>query len=199
MVGRNKPVAEWAERQNSNALHIGTWEAAIHNMLRRINDEGGRGEQCYFYRVHLRPTVIVREDWLIYPSNFVDYVALDEVCPPGIDVSRYLNHHEDPGGISLALGRPAINYIKQLQIPPLDATDASWIADAVTVLESATASTLSPAGLREFGCRNTPTCGSKSAFEGAASLTAGLPVNLRSPFGAAISFNDTLEPDARAR
>ena len=199
MMGGDKPVAEWAERQRSKALHVGTYEAAVHNMLRRIDDEGDRGKQFYLYRVHLRPTVIVREGWIIDPSNFVGDVALNEICPPGIDVSRYLNHHEDPGGISLALGRPAIDYIQQLEIPPLDAADANWVAYAVTALESATASALSPTGRREFKKRNTPTPGSKRAFKIPTPLTAGLPVNLRFPFRAAISFNDTMEPGAWAR
>ena len=199
MMGGDKPVAEWAERQRSKALHVGTYEAAVHNMLRRINDEGDRGKQFYLYRVHLRPTVIVREGWIIDPSNFVGDVALNEVCPPGIDVSRYLNYHEDPGGISLALGRSAIDYIQQLEIPPLDAADANWVAYAVTALESATASALSPTGLREFKKRNTPTPGSKRAFEITTPLSEGLPANLRVPFEAAISFTDTMEPGAWAR
>ncbi|MGO1524313.1 MAG: hypothetical protein ACTHWO_10505 [Nesterenkonia sp.] len=34
-----------------------------------------------------------------------------------MDVARYLNYHEDPGGLSLALGRDAIAYVQQVTVP----------------------------------------------------------------------------------
>ena len=103
-IGGAKQVAAWAARQRGKALHVGTYESAIHNMLRRMDDQADHGSQFYLYRVLLTPSVVVREGWLIDPANFAGDVVLDEVCPPGVDVARYLNHHEDPGGLSLALG-----------------------------------------------------------------------------------------------
>lgn len=103
MMGGDQRVAEWAARQRAKALHVGTYEAAVHNMLRRIRDQADRGNQFYLYRAHLKPSVAVREGWLIDPSNFVGDVVLDEVCPPGVDVARYLNYHEDLGGLSQTL------------------------------------------------------------------------------------------------
>ncbi len=38
-------------------------------MLRPMRDQADRGEQFYLYRVHLKPSVVVREGWLIDPSN----------------------------------------------------------------------------------------------------------------------------------
>lgn len=93
-MGGEARVAAWADRQRAKALHVGTYEAAVHNMLRRLHDQGDRGSQFYLYRVCLKPSVNVRADWLIDPSDFVGDVALDEVCPPGVDVARYLNYHE---------------------------------------------------------------------------------------------------------
>jgi hypothetical protein len=130
-MGGDHHVARWAERQAAKALHIGTYEAAIHNMLRRIYDQADHGSQFYLYRVRLLPTVRLREGWLIDPSNFVGDVVLDEVCPPGIDVARYLNYHENPGALSLALGRAAIASTQQIAIPPLFSGDPDWIATAV--------------------------------------------------------------------
>ncbi|WP_328549580.1 MULTISPECIES: hypothetical protein [unclassified Streptomyces] len=104
MMGGDEHAAAWAARQRAKALHIGTYEAAVHNMFRRIRDQADRGNQFYLYRVHLNPSVVVREGWRIDPSDFVGDVVLDEVCPPGVDVARYLNYHEDPGGLSLVLG-----------------------------------------------------------------------------------------------
>ncbi len=117
MMGGDTHVTAWATRQKAKALHVGTYEAAIHNMLRRMDDQADRLSQFYLYRVHLRPDVVVREGWLIDPSNFVGDVVLAEVCPPGIDVVRYLNYHEDPGGLSLALGRAAIQWIQRVALP----------------------------------------------------------------------------------
>ncbi|MDT0615538.1 hypothetical protein [Streptomyces lancefieldiae] len=97
-MGGDERVAAWAARQRAKALHIGTYEAAVHNMLRRIRDQADRGNQFYLYRVHLRPSVVVREGWLVDPSDFVGDVVLDEVCPPGVGVARYLNYHETPAG-----------------------------------------------------------------------------------------------------
>lgn len=95
MMGGDRRVAAWAERQRAKALHVGTYEAAIHNMLRRINDQADHGSQFYLYRVHLEPTTAVREGWVVDPSDFLGDVMLHEVCPPGAG-ARYLNYHEDP-------------------------------------------------------------------------------------------------------
>lgn len=90
MMGGDEHVAAWAARQRAKALHVGTYEAAIHNMLRRMRDQADHGSQFYLYRVHLEPSVAARESWLIDPSNWLGDVVLDEVCPPGVDVARYL-------------------------------------------------------------------------------------------------------------
>lgn len=45
MMGGDNRVARWAERQRAKALHVGTYEAAIHNMLRRIDDQADHGNQ----------------------------------------------------------------------------------------------------------------------------------------------------------
>lgn len=137
MMGGGERVAEWAARQRAKALHIGTYEAAVHNMFRRIRDQADRGKHFYLYRVHLSPSVVVREGWLIDPSDFVGDIVLDEVCPPGVDVARYLNYHEDPGGLSLALGREAIAGVQQIPVPLPDAWDADWVREAVAALETA--------------------------------------------------------------
>jgi hypothetical protein len=72
-------------------LHVGTYDAAVHNMLRRIDDLADHGSQFSLSLVHLLPTITVCEGCLVDPSNFVGDVALCEVCPPGIDVARAAN------------------------------------------------------------------------------------------------------------
>ncbi|WP_162819250.1 hypothetical protein, partial [Leifsonia aquatica] len=197
-MGGDGHVQGWVERQRSQALHVGTYEAAVHNMFRRIEDQADHGNQFYLYRVHLHPTVTVREGWLIDPSNFAGDVVLNEVCPPGVDVTRYLNYHEDPGSVSLALGRQAISRTQQIAIPHDDATAAEWVTQAVKELEQATSSPLPPD--RPWrSTRITPqSARSRKAQEIVEPLTATLPANLRSGFIAAVRFHNTMEPSTWA-
>ena len=203
MMGGDRRVARWAARQRAKALHIGTYEAAIHNMLRRIADQADRGRQFYLYRVRLVPSVTVRESWLIDPSNFVGDVVLDEVCPPGTDVTRYLNYHEDPGGLSLALGRTAIASTQRIAIPARSSSDSGWIATAVGELERAAVTPSGPAERevwlpRQISRRITPSPKSARARELVAPLAQRLPVNLRRQFESAAAFDETLEPETWA-
>ena len=193
MMGGDDHVAEWAERQRAKSLHVGTYEAAVHNMLRRIADQDDHGSQFYLYRVHLAPTITVHEGWLIDPSNFMGDVILDDVCPPGIDVTRYLNYHEDPGGLSLALGRTAIASTQQIAIPRLSNDDPDWVTTAAGELERATVKSL------PIGKLSAPSPKSGTARKLAAPLAQRLPVNLRRQFEAAAAYNDNLEPEEWAR
>lgn len=193
-MGGDHHVARWTERQRAKALHVGTYEAAIHNMLRRIDDQADHGRQFYLYRVSLAPTITVREGWLIDPSNFVGDVVLDEVCPPGVDVARYLNYHEDPGALSLALGRAAIASTQRIAIPR-SGDDPGWVATAVDELERATVTSPPSAGGRPIGRRSAPSPKSVRARELAASLAKRVPVNLRWQFEAAAAFEDDQEPE----
>ncbi len=77
MIGGEEAAARWAEGQSTKALHIGTYEAAIHNMLRRADSQRGRSAQFYLYRVRLDSTAPVAPDWVIDPSNFVGDVHLE--------------------------------------------------------------------------------------------------------------------------
>lgn len=197
-MGGDDHVARWAERQRAKALHIGTYEAAIHNMLRRIDDQADHGAQFYLYRVRLAPAVTVREGWLMDPSNFVGDVDLDEVCPPGIDIARYLNYSEDAGALSLALGRAAIASTQQIAIPLFSNEDPGWVAPAVRELERATL-TSHPSGSRPVTRRRVPSPRTSKARELTDSLAERLPVNLRWQFGAAAAFDDKLRPEDWAR
>ena len=198
-MGGDAHVARWAERQRAKALHVGTYEAAIHNMLRRIDDQGDRGAQFYLYRVRLVPTISVRQGWLIDPSNFVGDVVLNEVCPPGTDVARYLNYHEDPGAISLALGRTAIDSTQRVAIPMTAEEQPSWVIEAIRELDSASVTSPSPSGTRPLGRRRAPSPRTSTAREFAVSLTDQLPVNLRWQFESAAGFSDDLLPEEWTR
>ncbi|CAM4034701.1 hypothetical protein TSST111916_19065 [Tsukamurella strandjordii] len=137
MMGGAGAVADWSVRQRAKALHVGTYEAAVENMLRRITDQNDQGSQFYLYRVHVEPSAVVREGWAPERTNGVGDVALDEVCPPGIDAARYLNYFEDRGGVSLALGRDAIRGVQRIAVPLGDAADAGWVRRVAGEIEAA--------------------------------------------------------------
>ncbi|MGP5929145.1 hypothetical protein [Corynebacterium glyciniphilum] len=198
MMGGDEHVAAWAARQGAKALHVGTYEAAVHNMLRRMHDQADRDSKFYLYRVHLKRSAVVREGWLIDPSNWLGDVVLDEVCPPGVNVARYLNYHEDPGGLSLALGRDAIAGVQRVAIPISDVWDDGWVGEAVATLESASDALIPVTGkLGRFTRPSSPRAG--LGLELNATLAARLPANLRGQFTSAAAFSEREEPAQWAR
>jgi hypothetical protein len=198
MMGGDNRVAAWAARQRGKALHVGTYESAVHNMLRRMRDQANHGSQFYLYRVLLMPSVVVREGWLIDPANFAGDVVLDEVCPPGVDVARYLNYHEDPGGLSLALGRDAIADVQQVAVPLPDACDDDWVREVVADLDRASDALVPATGrLSRFGRRSSPRA--VLGRELGAALAGKLPVNLQDQFASAAAFDEGEDPVLWAR
>ncbi|WP_369044036.1 hypothetical protein [Streptomyces sp. Midd1] len=196
-MGGGERVAEWAARQRANALHVGTYEAAVHNMLRRMRDQAEQRSQFFLYRVSLKPSVVVRAGWLVDPSNFVGDVVLDEVCPQGVDVARYLNYHEDPGGLSLALGRDAIASVQRIAVPLPDAWDGGWVRDAVAALEGVSGTVVPATG--KLGRLLQPSPRVVLGRELSESLVGRLPVNLRSQFASVAAFAEEDAPEQWAR
>lgn len=136
-MGGDTAVARWAARQRARALHIGTYEAAVHNMFRRIHDQSGAGETFFLYRVTLRTDIVLQDGCGPEVVDFMGDAALSDVCAPGIDAVRYVNAHEDPGSISLALGRSAIEAVQGIRVPtPTDIVPA-WHSSAVERLLTA--------------------------------------------------------------
>lgn len=101
-------VERWAQRQKSKALHVGTYEAAIENMLRRMRDQHEPDSPFYLFRVELRHDVGIEPGVHREPTNWVGDAQPKDFLSPGNLIYRYINEHEDPGGISLALTVQAI-------------------------------------------------------------------------------------------
>lgn len=130
-------VARWANAQKTKALHLGTYEAAIENMLRRMRSQGDASDQFYRYRVLLRGDCEIEPGVSKEPTNFVGDAHLADYCAPGVNVLRYVNVHEDPSSVSLAIDSSAIESVQRIPIPlPLDQRDAR-VAAAVSRLEHA--------------------------------------------------------------
>lgn len=138
------PKIDWGKKQMTLALHVGSYEAAIQNMLRRIADQADGGKQFYLYRVRLVPTVTFREDLLVDPAPAFGDLPLRDACPPGIDVARYLNLHEDEGGISIALGRDSIASVQRITVP-LTTPPSPELLNQVTAQFAEAAAELVPA------------------------------------------------------
>jgi hypothetical protein len=149
--------------------------------------------------VHLKPSVTEREGWIVDPSNWLGDVVLAEVCPPGVDVARYLNYHEDPGGLSLALGRDAIAGRPAGRGAAVGCLgQADWVSDAVAALEGASDKPVPATGkLGRFLRPSSPRAG--RAGELGAELADRLPVNLHDQFASAAAFAEGDDPARWAR
>lgn len=132
------------------------------------------------------------------PSDWLGDVVLAEVCPSGVDVARYLNHHEDPGGISLALGRDAITSVQRVAVPRADAWDVDWVRDAVAALEKESDVPVPATGkLGRFMRPSSPRAAMGRGLGRA--LADQMPVNLREQFASAASIGECDDPSRWAR
>lgn len=201
-MGGESAARRWAARQKAKALHVGTYEAAIQNMLRRIDRQGDAGRPFYLYRVRLRSDVVIAAGCGDELVDFVGDVALSEACPLGIDVTRYVNLHEDPGGVSLALGRQAIHSVQRLRIPLEEPAVTAWRASALRRLRRASKepvavvepdNAVTRLRLRLGG----PTLTSARRQEQIRlrdEVTEHLPAGLRDQVRVAVAIDDEIEP-----
>jgi hypothetical protein len=91
-------------RATTQALHVGTYEAAIENALRRMHDQGDALSQFFLHRVELR----VRRGRLNrgYRDENLDeaaHLCIGDLDRDDVDAVRYLNAWEASGTLSLAI------------------------------------------------------------------------------------------------
>jgi hypothetical protein len=102
--------------RENQALHLGTYEAAVESMLRRMQDQDDGGTQFYLYRVSLR-----RDGLIIEPGrrneNTDEISQVTQAELGESNVVRYLNVRESPGSISLAVRREAIGLVQGVALP----------------------------------------------------------------------------------
>ena len=91
-MGGAGAVDRWAEQQKSKALHVGTYEAAIENMLRRMNDQPEGDAPFYLYRVVLDDAVGIEPGVHREPTNWVGDAQPEEFLTPGHSVYRYIKN-----------------------------------------------------------------------------------------------------------
>jgi hypothetical protein len=118
------------DRHEDQALHLGTYEAAIESMLRRMCDQDNGGAQFYLYRVALhRDGLVIKPGWR--DENASDAAQITQGDLGDADGIRYLNVHESPGSISLAVRRKAIAWVQRISLPA-SALNVSVAPDLLT-------------------------------------------------------------------
>jgi hypothetical protein len=105
--------------EEDRALHLGTYEAAVENVLRHMDEKGRRDVQFYLYRVQLQDGVKF-SDGPVDQDMVAANITQTEVRRRGKNVQglMYLNHEESIGSISLAVLPEAICKVQRLAMPP---------------------------------------------------------------------------------
>ncbi|MFI5590034.1 hypothetical protein ACIA5G_33655 [Amycolatopsis sp. NPDC051758] len=100
----------------NQALHLGSYEAAIESMLRRMSSQDDGGTPFYLYRIALRHEgLAIEPGWRDENSEKAAQISQKEL--DDADIVRYLNVHESPGSISLAVRPAAIASLQRIPLP----------------------------------------------------------------------------------
>jgi hypothetical protein len=182
-------VERWAGRQKSKALHLGSYEAAIENMVRRIRNQGDDGAQFYLYRVQLTRGCVIEPGIHPEPTDWLGDANLADVCRPDVQVLRYVNVHEDPSSVSIAIKLNAIHAVQGMAIPlQVDASDAR-VVEAIVRLRNAASEPPPPPEVKLQWLRWQPPSPLVSeARRLETEISAGLPPALRDTLS--VEFNE---------
>ena len=123
--------------QLDKALHLGTYEAAIENMYRRMRNQNDAHSDFYLYRVRVN---IARGR---VNSGFRDEngeraadISVTELTALGVDAIRYLNAWEASGCISLAVRPGVITSVQAVPIPGALGTVEELPLEILNVIEN---------------------------------------------------------------
>ncbi|HET7415659.1 MAG TPA: hypothetical protein VFI97_08200 [Arthrobacter sp.] len=175
-----RALERWAEGQMTKALHLGTYEAAIENMLRRMSDQDSADDQFYLYRVRLSSNAAIEPGVHKETTNLVGDVQITEVCAPGVNTFRYVNTYEDPSSISLAVTLHAIQAVQSIPVPlPVDAAHPWVCAASARLLQAASLPAPQPETALESMRRYMPSALSDEARKLEEEVVDMLPLGLR--------------------
>ena len=109
---------QFISHHTSKALHLGTYETAIENMLRRMDDQGDGGAQFYLYRVALRlDSRRINAGYRDENHEIAADISESDLDRDHLEAVRYLNVHEAMGVLSLAVRSDAIAAVQSTPIP----------------------------------------------------------------------------------
>jgi hypothetical protein len=111
-------VDAYNERQLNQTLHVGTYEAAIENMLRRMRNQDDATSQFYLHRI----TLVVDPDRIndgYRDENHEPAAQLTtaDLRESGFVAVRYLNVYESIGSLSLAVLPETITCLQTISLP----------------------------------------------------------------------------------
>jgi len=125
--------------ETGKALHVGTYEAAVENMLRRMHDQDDATSQFYLHRVTLTLDAerIIEGYWdeNLKPAA---QLRLSDLRAKGLDAIRYLNVYEAAGALSLAIDPRVIRSVQTMQLPigQMTAPPSAGLSQRLRELES---------------------------------------------------------------
>lgn len=103
------------QRHEYQAVHLGTYEAAIESMLRKMRDEDAGGAQFWLYRVALRDRTMIKPGYCNETFEDISQITQEELGDWG--AIRYLNTWESPGSISLAVRPQSLAAVQGIPLP----------------------------------------------------------------------------------
>lgn len=128
--------ADWPPTDLSpeaSATHLGTFESAIENMFRRMRNQSDADSQFYLHRVRVACPPAEVSPLGQELSDFMGNVWLRNLYEAGFPVVRYVNVHEHPGSISLAVVPSVITHVQTLAVPlSLDTEESAASQEAFT-------------------------------------------------------------------
>lgn len=101
----------------TRALHVGTYETAIENMLRRMHDEADAHSTFYLHRVALNVEDNQISTLRDENQDKVSKLLIEEMAELGLRAVRYINVYESPGSVSLAIEPGVIEYVQTIALP----------------------------------------------------------------------------------
>jgi hypothetical protein len=187
--GPRGAVERWAGRQKSKALHLGSYEAAIENMFRRMRNQGDNGAQFYLYRVQLTRDCVIEPGIHPEPTNWLGDANLADVCRPDVQVLRYVNVHEDPSNVSIAIELNAIHAVQGMAMPlQIDASDTRIVEAIARLRTAASEPPPPPEGKLQRLQWHAPSPLTLEARRLETEISAGLPPYLKDTFS--VGFNE---------
>jgi hypothetical protein len=106
------------QAQLDKALHLGTYEAAIENMYRRVRDQADADSAFYLHRVRISVAPArVNSGYRDETNEAAAHISVTELTDLVLDAVRYLNVWEAWGSISLAVRPDIITGIQTIPVP----------------------------------------------------------------------------------
>ena len=131
-------------RKLSLAVHLGTYEAAIENILRRLEDEDHSNIFATRYWLHrvefatTEPTDLHPQVVGEFPTMLGD-VELEQLDALGVRAARYINQREAKGSVSLAIAPSFIAAVSPIELPVTEAALPETAAAAAATASMARA------------------------------------------------------------